>query len=203
MTQNIHIDIPDDPYVLFERWFQDAQKHEPDYPNAMTIATVDNNGAPSARVVLLRGFDEHGFQFFTNYQSNKGKALNATQKIEANFYWKSTQKQIRIHGNVSQLSAEKSDLYFQSRPRASQIGAWASQQSRPMSTYADLESRQKDYEEKFKTEEKIPRPPHWGGYHITPETIEFWEEQPYRLHKRFIYQKSKNAKNWSMQWLYP
>lgn len=191
------------PYELFEEWFTEAQQKELNDPSAMALAAVNEHGKPTVRMVLMRGYDERGFKFFTNYNSNKAKALIATPYAETNFYWKSLKKQIRISGAVEKVSAEESDEYYNSRYRDSRIGAWASKQSQIMENgYGDLEKLFAEYDEKFDGAENPPRPGHWGGFRIMPEKIEFWEEQPYRLHKRFIFTRDDNG-DWQQDWLYP
>jgi len=191
------------PYELFEEWFTEAQQKELNDPSAMAVSAVNEQGRPTVRMVLMRGYDERGFKFFTNYNSNKAKALIANPYAEANFYWKSLKKQIRVSGAVEKVSAEESDEYYNSRYRDSRIGAWASKQSQIMENgYDDLEKLFAQYDEKFDGVEDPPRPGHWGGFRIMPEKIEFWEEQPYRLHKRFIFTRDENG-DWQQDWLYP
>ncbi len=192
---------PENPYALFEKWFHEAKEKEHSYPDAMTLASVAADGRPAVRVVLMRKYGNSGFEFFTNYNSAKGQALIAHPFAEGNFYWKSTQKQIRISGPVVKTSATESDEYFQNRPHGSKIGAWASEQSAPMTDYNDLEKRLAEFEAQFKGREDIPRPPHWGGFRINPERIEFWHEQPFRLHKRFVYIRENDG--WRVEWLFP
>lgn len=193
---------PAPPTELFHEWFHEAQKKEHSYPDAMTLATISAEGRPMARVVLMRGFDERGLHFYTNYESDKGRGLIANPYAEANFYWKTLERQIRVSGAVEKTSPAESDAYFQSRPRDSRIGAWASQQSRRMGGYEDLEAALRAYDEKFEGIENPPRPDYWGGFRIVPQRVEFWQEQPYRLHKRFIYEKNADGQ-WSVSWLYP
>lgn len=193
--------IPEDPFQLFDEWFTQAKEKEINDPNAMALAVIDNEGRPSARIVLLKDHDKNGFTFFTNYESRKGAGLIQNPQAELCFYWKSLRKQIRITGNTQKVSNGISDEYYNSRARTSRIGAWASQQTRPLENYEQLEQRVKEMEEKFKGQEAIPRPPYWGGFQLIPQRMEFWEEQPHRLHKRFVY--LKNGENWDTQWLYP
>lgn len=194
--------FPTDPTDLFHEWFQMAEQSEPSYASAMALATVDAQGRPAVRIVLMRGLNEKGLHFYTNYESNKGKALIANPYAEANFYWKSQERQIRISGRVEKTSAEESDSYFNARPRPSRVGAWASQQSREMESYETLEKALNGFDAQYDGVEDPPRPPHWGGFRLIPERVEFWHEQPYRLHKRFIYVKEDNG-DWSIHWLYP
>lgn len=194
--------IPANPTDLFYEWFRIAEKKEPTYPSAMALASVNDQGRPNVRIVLMRDYNENGLYFYTNYESDKGRALIANPYAEANFYWKSLERQIRVHGRVEKASAAESDVYFNARPRESRIGAWASQQSRVMENYNTLEHAIDDYTKKFEGVNNPPRPDYWGGFKIIPERVEFWEEQPYRLHKRFIYEKDENG-GWTTSWLYP
>lgn len=196
-------DIPAKPTDLFYKWFHEAEKTEVSYANCMTLATVNEQGKPAARVVLMRDLNDEGVFFYTNYESDKGRALLANPYAEVNFHWKTQEKQIRIAGKVQKISAEASDEYFAGRPRPSRIGAWASDQSRPMTAYEDFEKRIQEFEDKFEGIENPPRPPHWGGFQIIPEKYEFWEEQPFRLHKRFIYTRDNANDDWQVTWLYP
>ena len=195
--------FPVDPYVLFETWFHDAQSQEINDPNAMALATADSNGRPSVRYVLMRGYDVRGFRFFTNYESHKGHDLEQNPQAEANFYWKSIRKQIRIFGHVERLPPSESDAYFIARHRSSRIGACASRQSRPMNTYEDLQHSVAQAEKLYEGQDNIPRPDHWGGFLIRPESMEFWQDQPFRLHKRIVYTQNKDDAGWTLQWLYP
>ncbi|MCD8563123.1 MAG: pyridoxamine 5'-phosphate oxidase [Alphaproteobacteria bacterium] len=193
--------IPVDPYALFEEWFREAEEKEPDYPSAMALGVIDAEGRPSVRIVLMRKYSPAGFEFFTNYESRKGAGLTAHPEAELCFYWKATQKQVRILGRVEKTSPAESDDYFNNRPRGSRIGAWASQQTRPLESFEDLATRVNEAEQRFSGEDHIPRPPYWGGYRVVPDRIEFWEEQPFRLHKRFHY--VKDGESWKKEWLYP
>jgi pyridoxamine 5'-phosphate oxidase len=194
-------EIPNDPYVLFEEWFREAEATEPDYPSAMSLATIDTDGRPSVRIVLMRKHGPAGFEFFTNYESRKGTGLIMHPDAELCFYWKSTQKQVRISGRVEKTSADESDEYFAGRPRGSRVGAWASQQTRVLESFEDLSARVAEAETRFDGQETIPRPPYWGGFRVVPDRIEFWEEQPFRLHKRFRY--VKDGAGWKKEWLFP
>lgn len=193
-------DVPDNPFSLFSSWFADAKATEPVDPNAMALATVDADGTPSVRMVLLKDYDEQGFVFFTNRESRKGQALAANPVAALLFYWKSLGRQIRIEGPASLLPDSESDDYYNSRPRGSRIGAWASQQSRPLENREALKSRVTAMEEKFPGDE-IPRPTYWGGTRITPQRIEFWHEGLYRLHSRIVY--TRTADGWQKEMLYP
>ena len=196
--------IPDvsSPYTLFTQWFGMAKKAEPNNPNAMCLSTVNENGVPSSRMVLLKGYDSKGFVFYTNYESQKGQEILSTGKAALCFYWKTLQKQIRISGIVTSVSPEEADAYFSTRPRGSKIGAWASKQSSILKGgRTELEESIKKYEEKFGSGDDIPRPPHWSGFRVAPDSIEFWQEMPYRLHDRVFYEKS--GKGWKTRRLYP
>lgn len=189
-----------DPIRQFEAWFKQALDARLPEPNTMTLATVDARGYPSARIVLIKGVDERGFVFFTNYESRKGLDLAANPHASLLFYWIELERQVRVEGTVVKTSAEESDLYFHSRPLGSRIGAWASEQSRPLESRALLEAREKAFSERFG--ETPPRPPHWGGYRLVPETIEFWQGRPSRLHDRILYTRESDA-GWRISRLSP
>jgi pyridoxamine 5'-phosphate oxidase len=181
--------LPPDPLQLFAAWLGDAEASGMTDPNAMTLATAGANGRPSARTVLLRGFGDEGFRFFTNQTSLKGRQLAENPRAQLLFFWREIGRQILIHGNVEQLSDEESDAYFESRPRESRTGAWASEQGSVIEGRDELLARVKEAEERFEGQE-VPRPPHWGGYIVRPEAIEFWQAGEFRLHDRFVYLKS-------------
>ena len=191
-----------DPLALFADWLAAAAKSEPSDPNAMTLATVDAEGLPDARTVLLKGFDEAGFVFYTNLESAKGRELEANPKATLLFHWKSLRRQVRIRGLVSAVSDAEADAYFATRARASQIGAWASDQSRPMPDSLALEKAVAAYALKFGVG-PVPRPPHWSGFRVTPLAMEFWRSRRFRLHERMLFVQTAPAAAWSMTALYP
>lgn len=189
----------EDPIEQFRLWFMDAVNAELPEPNAMTLATIGLDGMPAARLVLLKEVDDRGFVFFTNYRSRKGLELAAHPKAALVFWWAELERQVRIEGNVEQISAAESDAYFQSRPLGSRWGAWASQQSEILESYADLEARLAEVEARYG--ENVPRPEHWGGYRVLPTLIEFWQGRPNRLHDRLCYRRQGD--HWQRVRLYP
>jgi pyridoxamine 5'-phosphate oxidase len=191
-----------EPFALFQEWFAEAGKTEPNDPNAMALATVDADGLPDVRMVLLKGFDESGFVFYTNEESAKGRQLAASPKAAALFHWKSLRRQIRLRGPVSAVSGEEADSYFASRPRDSRIGAWASDQSRPLESRFALEKAIARYVAKFGLGD-VPRPPYWGGFRLAPVAIEFWRDRPFRLHDRLLFTRETVGARWTRQRLYP
>lgn len=177
-----------DPFEQFSEWFDLARREVPILPEGMTLATVGEDGQPQARVVLLKGFDARGFVFFTNYNSAKARQLEQSPRAALNFWWGILERQIRISGVVQRVTEEESDLYFATRPRGSQIGAWASEQSAPVERREILEDRVAEITERF-ADGDVPRPPHWGGYRLIPHRIEFWQGRADRLHDRLLYER--------------
>ncbi|MFD1695156.1 pyridoxamine 5'-phosphate oxidase [Roseibium aestuarii] len=191
-----------DPFSLFSAWLEDATQSEVNDPNALALATVDESGLPNVRMVLLKGFDERGFVFYTNFESAKGRELLSAGKAAMCFHWKSLRRQVRIRGLVQQVSDAEADEYYQSRPRGSRIGAWASKQSRPLESRFALEKEVAKYTAKFNIGE-IPRPEHWSGMRLVPTQIEFWHDRPFRLHDRVVFQREADGQPWGSQRLYP
>ena len=189
-----------DPFALFGAWLKAAEAKEPNDPNAVALATADGAGAPSLRMVLLKGFDASGFTFYTNSESRKGRDLAANPRAALCFHWKSLRRQVRIEGGIESVSASEADAYFASRPRDAQIGAWASQQSRLLASRAELEQRIANFDAKYAVG-PVPRPPQWSGYRLLPRVIEFWEERPHRLHERLVFHREGKA--WRSEKLYP
>jgi pyridoxamine 5'-phosphate oxidase len=191
-----------EPFSLFREWMDEAEKHEINDPNAMSLATVDAGGNPNVRMVLLKGFDEEGFVFYTNRESAKGRELAANSSAAGVLHWKSLRRQLRFRGPVEWVSDAESDAYFASRPRDSRIGAWASQQSRPLESRFALEKAVAVQAAKFNIGH-IPRPAYWGGYRIRPVEIEFWTDKPFRLHERIRYVRERPEGDWMSEALYP
>jgi len=197
----------EDPFALFQAWMAEAEKSEPADANAMSLATVDTNGLPNVRAVLLKGVDaaagpDRGFVFYTNFESAKGRELLATPKAALLFYWKSLERQVRVRGTVSLVSHEEADAYFASRPALSRIGAWASSQSRPLASRDVLEAKVQHYEAKF-LDASIPRPAYWSGFRVVPVDIEFWMSRPFRLHDRIAFHRDAPRDSWHKVRLYP
>ena len=191
-----------DPLALFGDWIAEAAKTEPNEPNAMALATVGPDGTPSVRMVLLKDYDSAGFVFYTNYESRKGQHLRAHTKGALLFHWKSLRRQIRLEGPVSQTTPEEADAYFATRARGSQIGAWASDQSRPLESRFALEKRVAEFTAKHLIG-SVPRPAHWSGFRLQPVLIEFWQDQAFRLHDRLEYRRASPAEPWTTRTLYP
>jgi pyridoxamine 5'-phosphate oxidase len=189
-----------EPLERFQEWMAEAESSEPGDPNAMTLATATAEGRPSARIVLLKGADPRGFVFFTNTQSRKGRELAVNDWAALLFHWKSLGRQVRIEGRVRGVTEAEADAYFASRLRISRLGAWASDQSRPLAGRAELERRLRECEVKYPGED-IPRPPYWSGYRVVPESYEFWQNMPYRLHDRTVYTRSGDG--WIVGKLFP
>jgi len=192
----------DDPFALFAAWLKDATASEPRDPTAMTLATVDTDGAPNARMVLLKGLDERGFVFYTNKESQKGRELDIRPVAALVFHWKSLNRQIRVRGSVEHVTDAEADTYFASRPKGAQVGAWASQQSRALESRLAFEKAVALYAAKYALA-SVPRPPYWSGYRILPVAMEFWQDRPFRLHDRVVFTRASLDAPWSKTRLYP
>jgi pyridoxamine 5'-phosphate oxidase len=192
----------DDPFGLFAEWFEDAKKAEINDPDAMALSTVDEEGLPNVRMVLLKGFDERGFVFYTNFESQKGQEILATGKAAMALHWKSLRRQVRVRGLTERVSDSEADAYFKSRPRDSRIGAWASQQSRPITKTMEFETAIAMQTARFGISD-VPRPPHWSGIRIKPLAMEFWHDRPFRLHDRVVFRREKPDGDWNKVRLYP
>ncbi|MSR23407.1 MAG: pyridoxamine 5'-phosphate oxidase [Gemmatimonadetes bacterium] len=186
----------------FALWFRDAaERSQVTHPDAACLSTVDADGQPEGRMVLVKGMDDHGISFFTNYESAKGRQLTVTPRAALTLYWHDLGRQVRVRGEVARLSPSESDEYFRTRPRGSQIGAWASEQSRPVEDRAALEARVREVADRF-AEREVPRPPHWGGFLLQPREIEFWQAAEDRLHDRILYRRAPGGA-WTAQRLFP
>jgi pyridoxamine 5'-phosphate oxidase len=192
----------DDPFRLFAAWLEDASTSEPRDPTAMTLATVDADGMPNARMVLLKGADEAGFVFYTNMDSQKGRELAAHPVAALVFHWKSSNRQVRVRGRVERVTDQEADAYFATRAKQAQIGAWASKQSAPLESRLAFEKAIALYAAKYAIG-TVPRPPRWSGYRIVPSTIEFWQERPFRLHDRIEFRRAAPGAPWNKTRLYP
>jgi pyridoxamine 5'-phosphate oxidase len=190
-----------DPFALFDEWFAEAREAEINDPEAMALATADSVGNPSVRMVLLKGHGPDGFVFYTNVQSEKGRELKENPSAALLFHWKSLRRQVRIEGEVQRVSDQDADAYFATRSRDSQVGAWASDQSRTLESRELFEARFEETKRRFEGE-NVPRPPHWGGYRVVPMVIEFWQDRPHRLHERRIF-LAQNDGRWDSWLLYP
>lgn len=192
----------DDPFALFGDWLKEAEKSELNDPSATALATVDEDGLPDVRMVLLKDFDERGFVFYTNFESQKGVEILATRKAAMCFHWKSLRRQVRVRGPVSIVSDAEADAYYTSRARGSRIGAWASKQSRPLESRFALEKEVARFTAKYPLGD-IPRPPHWSGFRISPVYIEFWKDGAFRLHDRIVFRRAGEDEAWSKTRFYP
>lgn len=197
----VEAEVPSDPIQQFQTWLNEAIAANVTEPNAMTLATATTDGTPSARIVLLKGVDEQGFVFYTNYQSRKGQELTQNPKAALVFWWGDLERQVRVEGSIDLVSPEEADDYFHSRPVGSQLGAWASEQSQVIPNREVLEQRLQDLDAQYQNQQ-IPRPAHWGGYRLAPYRIEFWQGRPNRLHDRLVYQRHRDGQ-WSMTRLAP
>jgi len=200
--EDTDIQAADDPVALFQAWYAEAKAREPDDPDAVALATADAGGRPDVRMVLLKEADARGFVFYTNLESAKGTELAANPNAALCFYWKSLRRQVRVMGPVEKISDAEADAYFASRARDSQIGAWASKQSRPLEGRFALEREVARYAAKFGLG-KVPRPPHWSGFRIRPLAIEFWRYRPFRLHARLVYRRDAPEAPWRTERLFP
>lgn len=194
-------DLEKNPFHQFSRWFEEARQAQPEYVDAMTVSTCGSDGVVSSRIALLKHFDEHGFVFFTNYNSRKGTQLSENPRISLCFFWPSVERSVRIEGVAVKTTTEESDAYFATRPRGSQLGAWASCQSRVIPGRGDLDQRFHELENTYR-DRTVPRPPHWGGYRVIPVEIEFWQGREDRLHDRFVY-RLREPKDWVIERLSP
>jgi pyridoxamine 5'-phosphate oxidase len=192
----------DEPLRLFSAWFKEAGSSEPADPNAMALATVDADGVPDVRMVLLKGLDERGFVFYTNTESQKGRELGTHPQAALVFHWKSLTRQIRVRGPVERVDDAEADAYFATRPRLAQIGAWASRQSAPLESRLAFEKAIALTTARYAVG-SVPRPPHWGGYRVVPLQIEFWHDRPFRLHDRVVFRRDRLGESWTRTRLYP
>jgi pyridoxamine 5'-phosphate oxidase len=191
-----------EPFALFDEWLAEASKTEPNDPNAVALATVDEDGLPDVRMVLLKGFDGQGFVFYTNFESQKGSEILGSMKAAMCFHWKTLRRQVRVRGPVEVVTNEEADTYYATRPRGSRIGAWASKQSRPLESRFALEKAVAEYTARYAIGE-IPRPSYWSGFRIRPTSIEFWHDRPFRLHDRVLFSRDTFEGDWNKTRLYP
>jgi len=191
-----------EPFALFDEWLAEASKTEPNDPNAVALATVDEDGLPDVRMVLLKGFDGQGFVFYTNFESQKGSEILGSMKAAMCFHWKTLRRQVRVRGPVEVVTNEEADAYYATRPRGSRIGAWASKQSRPLESRFALEKAVAEYTARYAIGE-IPRPSYWSGFRIRPTSIEFWHDRPFRLHDRVLFSRDALEGDWNKTRLYP
>ena len=194
------ININENPFILFNKWFSEAKEKEINDPNAMNLATTGRDSCPSSRIVLLKSYSVSGFVFYTNINSQKGNNINENKNVALNFHWKSLSRQVRIEGVAKLVSNKEADEYYESRPKISRIGSWASSQSSELINREELENKVNDYQKKFEGK-NIPRPNYWSGYRVSPNLIEFWQEMPFRLHDRVEFNISE--KGWKGRRLYP
>jgi pyridoxamine 5'-phosphate oxidase len=191
-----------EPFLLFKQWLDEASASEPNDANAVALATVDADGLPDVRMVLLKGVDQHGFVFYTNFESAKGREILGNMKAALCFHWKSLRRQVRVRGPVEVVSDAEADAYYATRPRGSRIGAWASKQSRPLESRFALEKAVAEYTARYAIGD-IPRPKHWSGFRIVPRTIEFWHDRPFRVHDRMVFSRAADTDGWNKTRLYP
>ncbi|MGN6185552.1 MAG: pyridoxamine 5'-phosphate oxidase [Thermoanaerobaculia bacterium] len=200
-TPLLESDLDQNPFQQFARWFEDAKAAQPQLPEAMTVSTCGSDGIVSSRVCLLKDFDEHGFVFYTNYNSRKGAQISENPRVSLCFFWPVLDRQVRIEGAAVKATTEEADAYFATRPRGSQLGAWASNQSSVIPDRGDLELRAREMEQNYR-DRPVPRPPHWGGYRVIPVELEFWQGRADRLHDRFAY-RLREPKDWIIERLSP
>ncbi|WP_373504995.1 pyridoxamine 5'-phosphate oxidase [Aestuariivirga sp.] len=202
LTASMGFTERNDPFNLFGEWLKEAEKSEPNDANAMALATADEEGLPNVRMVLLKDFDERGFVFYTNFESQKGQEILGTMKAALVFHWKSLRRQVRVRGLVEEVTKQEADAYFASRPRDSRIGAWASQQSRPLESRFALETAVAMNTARYAIGE-VPRPSYWSGFRIKPLSMEFWHDRPFRLHDRVVFRRPDMTSAWTKARLYP